>query len=179
METSRAREILEETAWKRPPHYGGFSPDGDYLIASQHRESDVLSRANWQSACADLGAQAYDEGQAGFINRPAVYHWRAGHWAVRWVEYLMIRRDAPQSTIEAAADIICSLSDYPVLDDELFSAMEHDEAAEIWRNCYDPQERAEYIRNNRDQFEFRSIGDMLGCVRGEYFAGYAPKLIGG
>lgn len=48
------------------------------------------------------------------------------------------------------------------------------------RNCTSRltlRERVEYIRKHRSQFEFRDFADMLGCVRGKYFAGYASELI--
>jgi hypothetical protein len=50
-------------------------------------------------------------------------------------------------------------------------------AQETWRSCYNDAERIEYIRDHRDQFEFRTFADMLGCARGRYFAGYASELI--
>lgn len=58
------------------------------------------------------------------------------------------------------------------------SEAEEEQAQEVWRDCYRPKARIEYIREHREQFEFRSFADMLGCVRGRYFAGYASELLG-
>lgn len=54
---------------------------------------------------------------------------------------------------------------------------ETEAAQEVWRTCYSDAERIDYIREHRSQFEFRSFADMLGCVRGRYFAGYASELL--
>ena len=37
--------------------------------------------------------------------------------------------------------------------------------------------RINYIRENRSQFEFYNFEDLMCCVRGEYFAGYANELL--
>ena len=55
-----AIEHLPEFAWKTPQHYAGFSPIGDYVLCTQHRDSDALSRSNWIRICEDFGAEAYD-----------------------------------------------------------------------------------------------------------------------
>lgn len=168
---------LEETAWTRPDHYAGFSPDGDYCIMSQHRDSDCVSRSNWICACKELSAEAWDSGDDGFDERPAVYHWRASHWAVGWCEYLMVRADALDNIKEKAGEMICALSDYPILNDDHHSELEMEEANETWANCYDDAERLKYIRDNRSQFDFHNMEDLIGCVRGKYFAGYASELL--
>ena len=40
-----------------------------------------------------------------------VYDFRAGHWACGWVEYILVRKDAPQSVIDAAIEVIGSMED--------------------------------------------------------------------
>ena len=129
-----AAEHLQENAWKHPECYGGFSPDGDYLILSRNRDSDLLSESNWNCACKSLGAEAFDSGRdaEAFAERPNVYHWRAGHWACGWVEYLMVRADAPDDVQDAAGEIVCSLADYPVLNEDDFSEREFNAACEAW-----------------------------------------------
>lgn len=147
----RASEHLPETAWKQPSDYGGFSPVGDYCIMSQHRDSDALTRSNWECACKQLGAEPFDDGHyimsdTEYDARPMVYHWRARHWAVGWVECLMVRPDAPDDTLESAGEILCSLESYPVLDDDHFSALECHEACEMWA-ASSLANRLHYIRD--------------------------------
>lgn len=120
----------ELEVWKHPANYGGFSPDGDYLILSRHRDSDILTESNWDGICRDLEAEAYDGEH--FAARPAVYHWRARHWAVGWVEYLMIRQDAPAQLIERAQGIASDLDSYPIYDESDFCDRENEVAESTW-----------------------------------------------
>ena len=143
------REILADCAWKHPRDYGGFSPDGDYVICTQNRDSSALDRSNYRRIYADLGAQAFDGGyDVDPETRPAVYDWRAGHWACGWVEYLCVRHDAPEAVLIQAAEIVSALSDYPVYDESDFSELEYDEACEYWESM-SVRERAEMIRDTR------------------------------
>lgn len=79
--------------------------------------------------------------------------------------------------LKEADEILCAYEGYPVVCDEDFSELETEEADQIWTNCYDTAERIAYIRAHRHHFEFRNFADLLGCVRGRYFSGYASELI--
>lgn len=141
-----ASEHLQAHAWKTPRDYGGFDPVGDYCVMSRTRESDLLARVNWDVACEALKAEAYDDGREGFETRPVVYHWRAGHWAVGWVEYLMVRADAPDAMLTAAGEMLCSLADYPILDEGRYSETEWDAVCAYWEQC-SVSERVRYLRD--------------------------------
>lgn len=93
------------------------------------------------------------------------------------MEWIAIH-ESDKAAIDEANRILEKLDGYPVLDEFDFSEREMTAANDIWRDCYRPKERVEYIRKHRSQFEFRDWLDMLGCVRGNYFAGYASELIG-
>ena len=121
--------------WKHPRDYGGFSPEGDYVLITRNRDSSSLDRSNWECICRDLNAEAYDDGREGFADRPNVYHWRAGHWAVGWVEYLCIRADAPAETIDQGNEIEEKLDNYPAYDESHWSDLEYNEVYEYWDNC--------------------------------------------
>lgn len=135
----RASEHLQDRKWQRPDYYGGFNPEGDFVILTRHRDSDLVEDTNYVAACDLLKAEDYDDGDLYEgpedldPERPNVYTFRAGHWAVGWVEYLMVRADAPEDVLEAAGDIVCSLEYYPVLDDEELSRREWEETEEAWR----------------------------------------------
>ena len=133
--------ILASHVWQRPDNYGGFSPEGDFVILARTRDSDTLGESNWYVATAvELDARPYDppdrfaECPDSFADRPAVYHWRAGHWACGWVEYLMVRPDAPADVLSTAADIVRSLESYPILSDDDYSEREWNEACDTWEN---------------------------------------------
>ena len=168
----KAKDTLTETIWERPEYYGGFNPVGEYVLYSRNRDSDALENSNYVSMFKHLREAAEALGAPN-----SVYDWRASHWACGWVEYLMLKPDAPESLLIEAAEILNALSDYPVFDENHFSETEQSEANEIWRECYSVRERADYIRQNAYQFEFHGFADMRACLAGEYFAGYASELI--
>jgi hypothetical protein len=98
------------------------------------------------------------------------------HWAVGWVEWVAIHEsNAP--AIAAAERIAERLERYPVLNEDLLSQRELEEADDVWKRCYRPDERIAYIRKHRNQFDFGSFAELLDVVRGKYFNGYASELI--
>ena len=111
--------------WTRPSDWGGTEWENHYVFLSQSRDSDALSRSNF----------------------------------------------------ECAAEIACALEDYPAVNEEHFSEVETTEANEVWEGCYSAKDRVEYIRENPDQFDFHNWADLMGCVRGNYFPGYASELL--
>jgi hypothetical protein len=60
-----------------------------------------------------------------FIDLNGVIEICFNHWAVGWVESLLIHESAGE-TIEKGIEILNALSDYPVLDEEDFSNREYD-----------------------------------------------------
>lgn len=152
--------------WEHPDHYHGASwPDYFRAGVGRSRDSDALERSNFSSMLAALGGES---------ETVLVVH--EGHWAVGWVEWIAIH-ETNQTAIDIAEKILEKLEDYPVIDEEHFSELEHDEADEVWRECYGINERIKYIKQNPHQFEFHDYQDMLGCVRGRYFAGSAGELL--
>ncbi len=140
---------------------------GDNLVfLSQNRDSDALERSNFRVACNLLQATDPD-GLDHEVHR-------FGHWACGWFEIIVV---SPGTPAEKKADELgASLNEYPVLDESDFSKEEEEEASLTWANCYSRAERIEYIREHRSQFEFHGLADMLGCVRGRHFSGYASEL---
>lgn len=132
-----AIEHLEERKWTHPSDYGGFSPDGDYIIVSRTRDSNCLEESNYFTAFNSLKRVAEPfrtpPEAPNEIWRDWVYDFRAGHWACGWVEYLLVRADAPDEILEAAGEIVCSLADYPVLDEEDLSEREVEAVMTYWR----------------------------------------------
>ena len=146
-------------------NYMGETPSkGLLVVLTRNRDSDCLTESNWECALEELGGES-----------ETVEIHRFGHWACGWWEALCVKAGSEAEKI--GAEIESSLSDYPVLNDEHFSEKEQDEANRIWQSCYDEKERIEYIRENRSQFEFWSFSDLLQCVRGNFFSGYASDFI--
>lgn len=151
----------------------GFDPSGlglsdrqDWLVlpCGRNRDSDCLAESNFASALASLGGES-----------EMVEVHRFGHWACGWFEIILIKPGTDAAT--EAERIEAALSDYPILDDSDFSEREHEAAQQAWRDCYTDAQRLEYIAEHRSQFEFTSLSDMMGCVRGKHFCGYAGELL--
>ncbi len=156
--------------WTMPDHYFGASWPNHYSAGvGQSRDSDCLGQSNFATMLAKLGGES-----------DIVTVVRESHWAVGWIEWIAIDADGTAESDKALqiADAQAKrLEDYPVLDEDDWSEREQEAATDVWRDCYDAKERVKYIRKYRSQFEFRDYADMIGCVRGQYFAGHASELL--
>lgn len=146
--------------WKHPESYFGFSPDGDILVLSMHRESDALGRTNWDAAAMRLIAAAgidripdlsEIEGHGRFNGPPrdmipAIYEWEASSSLIGWIRYLMVRADAPEAVLAEAQSIADDLAGYPSLDEDAWSELEYEEATELWASL-PVRDRAAMIRD--------------------------------
>jgi hypothetical protein len=164
--------------WSLPSCYAGASWDQYYSSGvGQSRDSKPLERANFDAMLKALGGEQTSDEVDDNHDNALVKVVRESHWAVGWVEWIAIHETATDA-LDIANRFMEKLEDYPVIDEDLWSRYEDDEAQAVWKDCYRPKERIAYIRKHASQFEFRSFADMLGCIRGNYFAGYASELIG-
>lgn len=149
-----------------PSHYAGAVwPEYFSSGCGQSRDSDALERSNFFCMLKVLGGET-----------DSVIVIRESHWLVGWVEWIAIHQD-DEKALEIADRTQADLADYPVISEDHWSTLEQEDADLTWTNCYSPRERIEYIRKHRSQFEFRDLPDLIGCVRGKYFAGYANELL--
>lgn len=137
------------------------------LPVYRNRDSNCLERANWDAAVSELGKE----------NEDSYEIHRFGHWGPGWFEIILINPHNDE-LVKIAEGIENILFNYPVLDDELFSQYEYEEANAVWKECYNEKQRIDYIRKNPSTFDFRDFLDMVHCVRGDYFCGYASELLG-
>lgn len=109
---------------------GSFLPEqGDWLVApcKRNRDSKSLDLSNWDKQIERLGGE----------HSQRVQIHRFGHWACGWFEIVLINPRSKKAKI--GAEIEKQLENYPVLDEDDFSARE-------WNN---------YQSNFKD--------DYLGC----------------
>lgn len=130
--------------WKHPQDYGGFSPDGDYVMYARHRDSSLLENSNFEYLKKHLMKllENKDFGEAPpkrdlyslyDIPEEWIYDWSAGCWAYGWREYLMVRRDAPTELLESAQKIWDDLQDnYPVFDEDDYSRRQTEAICNYW-----------------------------------------------
>jgi hypothetical protein len=128
--------LLSKNVWKHPRNYFGYSPDGDFIIVGQHRDSDCLDRSNYTCAMAKLSEvakkfQSPPEEPDEDLPRTQgwVYDFRQNHFMVGWSETLLVRKDAPAELLDAAEEILQALEAHPTLDKDHFSKLEQSELA--------------------------------------------------
>lgn len=151
--------------WTLPPCYMGAEWPDYFVFLGRTRDSRCLEESNFWSGLEAIGGET-----------DTVMAISENHWACGWVEWIAIH-ESDSAALRAADEIMEALEDYPVVDEDDFSRREDDAASETWRTCYSAKERCSYIRQNRSQFDFDSLADMIRCVRGEFFNGYASELI--
>lgn len=152
--------------WTRPDHYFGAEwPDYYSSGVGRSRDSSCLEESNFAAMLKALGGES-----------DTVIVVRESHWAVGWVEWIAIH-ESNTGALAIADELMAGLAAYPVLDEQDWCEREQEAANEVWANCYTWQERIEYIRKHPGQFEPHDFADLLGCIRGHYFIGYASELI--
>lgn len=175
MKTKFTPEHLQ--LWTRPQCYFGAQWPDFYVFLGQSRDSSALERANFDAGLKAVRAVMSKDSVPGDPEESATVRVvRESHWAVGWVEWIAIH-ESDVAALQCADKITEKLEDYPVVDENLWADYENTEANEVWRNCYNTKERIAYIREHASQFDFRDMAEMIGCVRGNYFAGYASELI--
>ena len=139
--------------WEHPSDYGGFSPDGDYLIYGRTRDSSILENSNYELIFEQL--RALSSILETDKDEPFAYDFRASHWACGWVEYILIKQDSPDRLQVLAYEILGALSDYPCLSDEHYSEKQYDAIHDYWQDC-GTREKMEYcIDAGVSKFAFR------------------------
>lgn len=108
--------------WKHPKDYYGETYEDYYVGPGQHRDSEVLDRANFIAALEMLGGE----------HDPDVIVARAGHWGVGWVESILVHKDSDK--VPVLEEIEKKIADYPVLDDDLYSKMQYEEFEESYES---------------------------------------------
>lgn len=110
---------FQPTVFDRKGAFLRYQQDWLVVPVSQTRDSGCLERSNFQVAIEMLGG----ESEAVEVNR-------FGHWGPGWFEIIIV--DPSSDKVRIVEQIESSLADYPVLDDEHFSNLEHETAHETW-----------------------------------------------
>jgi len=93
-------------------------------ITRDTRDYDV-DRVNWATMIADFET-ADSEGADHEIHR-------FGHWGPGWFEIVLVRPDSACHRI--AAECMCALANYPILDDDSHSMAEFEAACDAWERA--------------------------------------------
>lgn len=94
------------------------------ITISKHRDSDALARSNYEVIKNDMESKFPED----------VSDERFNHWAVGWMDHLLVRMlDDNGQVTEAGKAILdwnAALSDYPIADESHYSELESEEAME-------------------------------------------------
>lgn len=129
--------------WTRPSNYIGTQWEGWYPVLGQSRDSDPLERSNFRVALSLLREAESPEGVIGDEEGTAsvrVAHER--HFLCGWVETILVH-ESDEAALRAADDLAGRLQEYPILDEEDWSNLEHETAQEVWSSL-SVRERGEY-----------------------------------
>ena len=170
------REPIHLKRWTRPNCYMGAEWAQWFVFLGRNRDSDDLTNSNFDCGLAAVKAVANKELSCDKDEMASIQVVSENHWLCGWVEWIAIH-EFDTAALECADKLMKRLDNYPVLNEEDWSRRESEHADSVWKDCYNVGERVEYIRKHSSQFEFRSFADMMGCVRGKYFGGYASELI--
>ncbi len=105
-----------------------------FTIGGQHRDSETLSRSNHRSILRALGGES-----------ETVLVIRDNHWAIGWIEAIYIHQ-SDTAALAIAERIANRLDDYPVVDEEDWSELEYETAANYWERM-SVSERIDYCRD--------------------------------
>jgi hypothetical protein len=146
-------------AWTEPGSYMGTQFYGFVDVAGQSRDSDTLESCNFERISEDLVTELKGEVYTddGGEECSVVYTSRASHWAVGWVETVMVHYSSVKA-LDLAASIRDALSDYPVYDDCAFSEAEYEKQSDDFINWA----QGDMERTLRDLFGERWTDTVTG-----------------
>jgi len=105
--------------WQDAPNYMGEDLSDYFIVVSKHRDSGLLQESNFETIKRD------------FADKEGIEIASFSHWAVGWVESMIVSEDAPEDVLMELDEVICQLQDhYPVYDEADWSQREYDETLE-------------------------------------------------
>ena len=106
--------------WERADNYIGESYYDYYVLLSHHRDSGLVEESNFWSALRALNGES-----------DTVKVIRAKHWAVGWVEFILIH-ESDKESINKGNEIEESLNNYPILDEDAFGELLSEKEKEMY-----------------------------------------------
>src|SRR3990167_6978876 len=148
--------------WTYPQDYAGATWYDHYVAYGHTRDSDLLTESNFDCLEAELRAipesanWPHEESQWTIV--------RNGHWAVGWVEFIAIHKEA-EAHIVKADELLERIDDYPVLDERDWGMREYEaqyesahEAVSYWSRKQD----RDYSTLELNRIENELLQDAIG-----------------
>ena len=143
-ETLTDLDLLAILPWEHPDSWAGKPWHGWFVGLSRTRDSDALTRSNFEcflKALRELpevlvndsknAEQSYRTEREDWSAVNSVFIVHESHWACGWVDWIAIH-PSNEAALKLADEMLCSLEDYPVLDEDHFSELEADEIYDWW-----------------------------------------------
>lgn len=134
--------------WTLPPSYGGAHWDDWYVFLGQNRDSNALTRSNFECGLTAIRKVCSKQDLVDALPEDAecasVQVVCENHWAVGWIEWIAIHKSDTKA-LELADYLLEQLEDYPVLNEEHWSELEYTEACEYWSQLR-VKDRVEYLQ---------------------------------
>ncbi len=105
--------------WSRSENYIGDSYNDYYVLLSRHRDSGLIEESNFYSALKALNGET-----------DTVKIIRSSHWAVGWIEVILIH-ESDKVSVDKGNEIEESLESYPILDEDDFATKEGERSDEL------------------------------------------------
>lgn len=136
--------------WKRASNYAGPDWSDYYVLFMKTRDDesyDLLKISNFDVALERLGGESEKDGVLVIRDR---------HWAVGWIEYILVHKDSKK--VKIAEEIMERYHRYPVLDEEHFSEVEREAVMETYDSYKEDflKELLSYVGDKRD------VSDLKG-----------------
>ena len=106
--------------WERVDNYIGETYFDYYVLLSRHRDSGLVEESNFNSALKALNGES-----------DTVKVIRSSHWAVGWIEVILIH-ESDKESIDKGNDIEESLNNYPILDEDAFGDLVSEKEKEMY-----------------------------------------------
>ncbi|MGH9890687.1 MAG: hypothetical protein ACREA0_01625 [bacterium] len=125
--------------WKTPDSWFGKPWRGWYVGLDRTRDSGTLVNSNFECFLktvgeASAGKVVDDSANGGDSSEiEAVYVVNEGHWACGWVEWIAVH-ESDDAALVVAEELMNSLENYPVLDEEHLTNLEFKAEDEAWNN---------------------------------------------
>ena len=149
--------------WEYPSNYMGTDYEGYYILYSMNRDSDYLTVSNFETILKlfeDIGVKVINDYDMSSDKHPYVINVRARHWAVGWIDTIMIHEDASSVIWDQVESINNSLSDYPILDDDDYYQKESDIINESYES-YIKDEFMDIIKKHYNLYDIEEKEDIL------------------
>ena len=108
--------------WEKAPNYMGEHYDDYYVGPGRSRDSDALEESNFEAALEMLGGES----------EPEVIVARSSHWAVGWVEQILVHKDAADKVKILEGIEQTEEANGGVLDDDLYFQKQDEEYQAQW-----------------------------------------------